>query len=61
MIARQLDISLHTVKFYVDGPANEFESNIIWPTADLLGVSSRQRIELRQLVATDRAALNSCV
>lgn len=43
---------------YVDGPANEFESNIIWRTADLLGVSSRQRIELRQLVAADRAALN---
>jgi uncharacterized tellurite resistance protein B-like protein len=46
---------------YVDGPANEFESNIIWRTADLLGVSSRQRIELRQLVAADRAALNPCV
>ena len=44
---------------YVDDRVNEFESNIIWRTADLLGVSSRQRIELRQLVAADRAALNS--
>ncbi|MGB8639985.1 MAG: hypothetical protein WCD30_17895, partial [Pseudolabrys sp.] len=35
---------------------NEFESNIIWRTADLLGVSSRQRIELRQQVAVDRPA-----
>jgi uncharacterized tellurite resistance protein B-like protein len=43
---------------YVDGRANEFESNIIWRSADLLGVSSRQRIELRQLVASDRAAPN---
>jgi uncharacterized tellurite resistance protein B-like protein len=43
---------------YVDERVNEFESNIIWRTADLLGVSSRQRIELRQQVAVDRAALN---
>jgi uncharacterized tellurite resistance protein B-like protein len=41
---------------YVDGSANEFENNIIWRAADLLGVSSRQRIELRQRVAADRAA-----
>ena len=40
---------------YVEGPANEFESNIIWRAADLLGVSSRQRIELRQSVAAERA------
>ncbi|MGA9124966.1 MAG: TerB family tellurite resistance protein [Pseudolabrys sp.] len=43
---------------YVDERVNEFESNIIWRTADLLGVSSRQRIELRERVAVDRAALN---
>ena len=43
---------------YVDGSVNEFESHIIWRTADLLGVSSRQRIELRQRVAAARAALN---
>jgi len=41
-----------------DEHVNEFESNIIWRTADLLGVSSRQRIELRQRVASDRTALN---
>jgi uncharacterized tellurite resistance protein B-like protein len=43
---------------YVDGSVNEFESHIIWRTADLLGVSSRQRIELRQRVAAAKAALN---
>ena len=43
---------------YVDERVNEFESNIIWRAADLLGVSSRQRIELRQRVAVDSAALN---
>jgi uncharacterized tellurite resistance protein B-like protein len=32
---------------------SEFESNIIWRIADLLGVAPRQR------VAVDRAALNS--
>ena len=43
---------------YADERVNEFESNIIWRTADLLGVTSRQRIELRHRVAADRAALN---
>jgi uncharacterized tellurite resistance protein B-like protein len=41
---------------YADGHANEFEANIIWRAADLLGVSSRQRVELRQRVSADRAA-----
>jgi uncharacterized tellurite resistance protein B-like protein len=44
---------------YFDGSVNEFENNIIWRVADLLGVPSRQRIELRQRVAADRAALAS--
>jgi uncharacterized tellurite resistance protein B-like protein len=42
---------------YVDGGANEFESNIIWRVADLLGVPSRQRIELRRRTAAEGAAL----
>jgi hypothetical protein len=42
---------------YADGSVNEFESNIIWRAADLLAVSSRQRVELRRQVASDRAAL----
>ena len=42
---------------YVDGSVNEFESNIIWRASDLLGVSSRQRIELRRRIAADSAAL----
>jgi hypothetical protein len=40
---------------YADGKPNEFEANIIWRAADLLGVSSRQRVALRQLVLTDKA------
>jgi uncharacterized tellurite resistance protein B-like protein len=42
---------------YADGYANEFDKNIIWRAADLLGVSSRRRLELRQMVA-DRAAFS---
>ncbi len=36
---------------YADGRATEFEDNIIWRVADLLGVSSSERIALRQQVA----------
>jgi uncharacterized tellurite resistance protein B-like protein len=31
---------------YADGRVSEFESNLMWRCADLLGISSRQRIEL---------------
>jgi len=41
---------------YADGSVNEFEHNIIWRAADLLGVSTRQRVELRQRYLADRAA-----
>ncbi len=41
---------------YADGIANEYEANLIWRAADLLGVSSRQRVELRQRVSADSAA-----
>lgn len=42
---------------YVEGTLNGFEANIIWRTADLLGVSSRQRIEIRQQIAADGSVL----
>jgi uncharacterized tellurite resistance protein B-like protein len=44
---------------YADGQANEFDKNIIWRAADLLGVSSRRRVELRQIVCAERAAFSS--
>jgi uncharacterized tellurite resistance protein B-like protein len=40
-----------------DGKVNALEDNIIWRAADLLGVSSRQRVQLRQRVSADRAVL----
>ena|SRR5579871_6884819 len=39
---------------YADGRVTEFEDNLLWRAADLLGVSSRERIELRQQVAAGR-------
>jgi uncharacterized tellurite resistance protein B-like protein len=40
---------------YVDGNVTEFEQNVMWRVADLLAVSSRDRIALRERVAAARA------
>lgn len=37
---------------YADGNVSAFESNLIWRAADLLGISSRERIELGHRVAS---------
>jgi uncharacterized tellurite resistance protein B-like protein len=39
---------------YADGHVSEFQDNLIWRAADLLGVSSRERIALRQRIAASR-------
>jgi uncharacterized tellurite resistance protein B-like protein len=36
---------------YADGKVSEFEANVMWRVADLLAVSSRDRIALRERVA----------
>ena len=36
---------------YADGQVSEFEDNVVWRASDLLGVSSRDRIELKHRVA----------
>jgi uncharacterized tellurite resistance protein B-like protein len=36
---------------YADGRVSEFEENVVWRAADLLGVSSRDRIDLKHRVA----------
>jgi uncharacterized tellurite resistance protein B-like protein len=36
---------------FADGHVSEFEDNLLWRAADLLGISSRERIALRQQVA----------
>jgi uncharacterized tellurite resistance protein B-like protein len=44
---------------FADGRVSEFEDNLMWRAADLLGVSSRDRIALRQRVAGERAGEGS--
>jgi uncharacterized tellurite resistance protein B-like protein len=41
---------------YADGQRDELEDNLLWRAADLLGVSPRERIELRQRIAEKAAA-----
>ena len=41
---------------YVDGEVTEFEDNVVWRAADLLGVASRDRVDLKRLVASRRSA-----
>jgi uncharacterized tellurite resistance protein B-like protein len=40
---------------FVDGSFNEFEDNMLWRVADLLAVSPRERLALRQRVANAHA------
>ncbi len=44
---------------YADGYVSEFEDNIVWRAADLLGISSRDRINLKHRVADGRLASDS--
>jgi uncharacterized tellurite resistance protein B-like protein len=39
---------------YADGPVTELESNLVWRAAGLLGISSRDRIDLGKRVASRR-------
>ncbi|HWV44225.1 TerB family tellurite resistance protein [Pseudorhodoplanes sp.] len=36
---------------YADGRMNEFEDNVLWRASDLLGISQRDRVEMRREVA----------
>ena len=40
---------------FADGLVSEFEDNLIWRAADLLGISSRERIEIGHRVAARQA------
>jgi uncharacterized tellurite resistance protein B-like protein len=40
---------------YADGQVTEFEENVVWRASDLLGISSRSRIEIRHRVAARQA------
>jgi uncharacterized tellurite resistance protein B-like protein len=40
---------------YADGAVSEFEDNLVWRAADLLGISTQERIALRERVANMRS------
>ena len=40
---------------YADERVSEFEENVIWRASDLLGISSRERIEIGRRIAAERA------
>jgi uncharacterized tellurite resistance protein B-like protein len=44
---------------YADGRVSEFEDNVVWRAADLLGVSSRDRIDLKRRVAERQPAASA--
>lgn len=41
---------------YADGKVTEFEDNMVWRIAELLGIASRDRIEMKHLAAQRREA-----
>ena len=43
---------------YADGRVSEFEDNVVWRAADLLGISSRDRIDLKRRVAETAACFD---
>lgn len=44
---------------YADGQVSEFEDNVVWRAADLLGISSRDRIDLKHRAAGEAAATDA--
>jgi uncharacterized tellurite resistance protein B-like protein len=58
VIMRQLDeagrlrlVEMMWELVYADGQVTEFEDNVVWRAADLLGISARDRIDLKHKVA----------
>ncbi len=41
---------------YADGAVSEFEDNVVWRAADLLGISTRERVNLRRRISGEDAA-----
>jgi uncharacterized tellurite resistance protein B-like protein len=46
---------------FADGKVSEFEENVVWRAADLLGVSSQERIELKRRSASGAATSDASV
>jgi uncharacterized tellurite resistance protein B-like protein len=52
---RQRVIEMMWQMAYVDSRVSEFEENVMWRVADLLGISAQERIELRRRVTGDKS------
>jgi uncharacterized tellurite resistance protein B-like protein len=50
LAGRERIVELMWMLVYADGTVHEFEDNVIWRVAELLGVSSHARIRLKQSV-----------
>lgn len=50
--ARRRIVQMMWEMVYADGNMNEFEDNVVWRASDLLGISQRDRVELRREVAS---------
>jgi len=44
---------------FADGAVHELEDNIVWRAAELLGVSTRERVELKRRIAARARPLNA--
>lgn len=53
---RQRIVAMMWEMVLADGRISEFEDNVLWRVADLLGISNGQRIALRQQIADARSA-----
>lgn len=51
---RQRIVEMMWELVYADGKVTEFEDNVVWRAAELLGISSRDRIDLKHRVASAR-------
>ena len=46
---------------FADGHVTEFEDNVVWRAADLLGISARDRLNLKHRVADGRLASDTTI
>jgi len=49
--ARRRIVQMMWELVYADGQVTEFEDNVVWRASDLLGISQRDRIDLKRAVA----------
>lgn len=51
---RQEVVAMMWEMVYADGAVSEFEDNVVWRVAELIGVSTRERMAIRQRIEAKR-------